>query len=226
MNEIIYKNALEVLKVINLNGFKAYIIGGYPRSLYLGQINNDVDICTNANVEDLIKIFGESSITKRGFGSIILKYNDNIFELTTFRKELSYINNRYPKYEYTEYLEEDLKRRDFIINTLCIDENGKFIDLLGAKNDIDNKLIRCVGNAYKKIEEDSLRIVRAFRFSSDLGFNFDEYLELAISKFKYNLNNISIDKIKKEIEKVKNKDRFKYLVNFYNIEFILENDLI
>lgn len=226
MNSLIYKSALDVLKIINSNGFKAYIIGGFPRSLILKSINNDIDICTNSRLEDLINIFGESNIIKKGFGSIILKYKGYSFEITTFRKEFNYINNRYPKYEYTMYLEEDLKRRDFIINTLCIDLNGEFIDLLGAKEDIDNRIIRCVGNTYKKIEEDALRIVRALRFSSDLDFNLDKELECAIIKYKYNLNNISINRVKKEIEKVKNKDKFKYLVNFYNIDFILENDLI
>lgn len=209
--------ALNILKLINSKGYEAYIVGGFARDLYLNKQNNDIDICTSAKVEDLINIFGNESVIKKGFGSSILKYEGYDFQITTFRKEFGYIKNRYPKVEFIDSLEEDLKRRDFIMNTLCIDSNGKFIDLLGARNDIDNRIIKCVCNADKKIEEDALRIIRAIRFSSDLDFNIDESLDSAIKKYKDNLKNISKNRVNEEFMKVKNKEKFKELIKTYKL---------
>ena len=104
-----YNLALEILKEINENNYEAYIIGGYPRDLYLGIDNLDIDICTNAKYEDLVNIFKDYEIINRGFGSVILKYKDNEFEITTFRKEYEYEKNRFPKkIEFVNTLEEDL----------------------------------------------------------------------------------------------------------------------
>ena len=204
-----YEDAIKILKKINKK-YISYIIGGYPRDLYIGNINTDIDITTSATKEQLKEIFKDYEIIDRGFGSIILKYNNNQFEITTFRKEIGYTKNRFPKkIEYVNTLEEDLKRRDFVINTLCIDENGEYVDLLGARKDIDNKIIRCVGNSDIKIEEDILRSLRAIRFATILNFKLDEELKQSIKKYSYLLDNLSNKRKEEELNKIlsnKNKE--------------------
>ena len=194
---------LELLKKIESNGFEAYIVGGYPRDLYMGKETNDYDICTNATPMEIKQIFSNSSLKREQYGSVTLFYNDLRFEITTFRKDIKYYNNRKPvEIEYINDLMEDLKRRDFIINTICINSNGEYVDLLNGKIDIDKKIIRTVGDAYKKIEEDSLRILRAVRFATVLDFELDKRLIDAIIKYKYLLKNLSYYRKKEELDKI------------------------
>lgn len=204
-----YEVAINLLKKIHNLGYEAYIVGGYPRDLYMNKISSDIDICSNIKEEELKENFNVISSTQ--FGSFIIKKGDYNFEITLFRKE-EYKDNRYPEVIYIDSLEEDLQRRDFIINTLCIDYNGDFIDLLGSRGDIDNKIIRVVGNIEKKITEDPLRIIRAIRFASDLDFKLEEELINFIIKNKNLLNNLSNMRIKKEIDKVQNKINFDNLI--------------
>ena len=199
MNNIV----LELLKKIENEGFKAYIVGGYPRDLYMGKDTNDYDICTNATPMEIKQIFSNSLLKREQYGSVTLYYKDLRFEITTFRKDIKYYNNRKPvEIEYIDNLLDDLKRRDFIINTICIDSNGNYIDLLGGKTDIDKKIIRSVGDAYKKIEEDSLRILRAIRFATVLDFELDKRLIEAIKKYKYLLKSLSYYRKKEELDKI------------------------
>lgn len=208
-----YNEAINVLKEIN-EKYEAYIIGGYPRDLYLGKINKDIDITTNATKEELKDIFKDYEIIDRGFGSVILNYNNYQFEITTFRKELGYTKNRFPeKIEFINELSEDLKRRDFIINTLCMDKTGNFVDLLDAKKDIDNKIIRCVGNSDLKISEDILRSLRAIRFATILNFKLDEDLKQSIKKYGYLLEKLSNKRKEEEINKILNSDNKEYGLN-------------
>ena len=132
------------------------------------------------------------------------------------------MNNRYPKVEFINDVKEDLKRRDFTINTLMIDKNGNYVDLMNARNDIENKIIKCVGNTDIKIKEDSLRIIRALRFSSDLDFKLDDELIFSIEKYKSNLKNISSKRIEKEISKVKEIDKFNNLISYFKINNYLK----
>lgn len=215
-----YESAIQVLKIINSNKYEAYIVGGFARDLYLNKTSSDIDICTNAKYEELINLF--PNMVNKGFGSYILKYKGFMFEVTTYRRELEYKNNRYPKIEFINDVKEDLKRRDFTINTLMIDENKNYIDLMNAKDDIDNKIIKCVLDPFKKIEEDSLRIIRALRFSSDLDFKLDNELILSIKRYKDNLKNISRNKIEKEVNKVKKIDKFNELVNYFELNDYLK----
>ena len=210
-----YEVAINLLKEINELGYEAYIVGGYPRDLYMNKTNPDIDICTNIKEEVLKSNFDVISSTQ--FGSFVVKKEYYNFEITLFRKEL-YLNNRYPEVTYVDSLEEDLKRRDFIINTLCIDYNGNYVDLLAARSDIDNKIICVVGDIEKKMTEDPLRIIRAIRFASDLDFKIEEELIKYIKNNSMLLNNLSKNRILKEIDKVENK------INFYNL--IKQLDLI
>ena len=199
MNEV----ALSILKKINNNGFLAYLVGGYPRDLYIDRVSIDYDICTNATPKELKEIFGNSILPAEQYGSVTLISHSNRFEITTFRKDIKYLNNRKPiEIEYIDNLLDDLKRRDFTMNTMCIDSEGIIIDLLNGKDDIDKKLIRTVGHADLKIYEDSLRILRAIRFATVLDFNLDEDLKKAIKKHKCLLKNLSYYRKKEELDKI------------------------
>ena len=193
-----YENAIKILNILENNGYKAYIVGGYVRDKILGIESNDIDIITNAKPDELNKIFNKKC--SNNYGCIILPYNGYEFEITTFRKEFYKDNNRRPyKIEYINDLKEDLIRRDFTINSICIDKNEDYIDLLNGINDINNKVIRVIGDSDKKIYDDPLRILRAIRFASIYDFDLDNNLISSITKYKDRLEYISFDRIKDEL---------------------------
>ena len=217
-----YETAIEILNKITDFGYKAYIVGGYPRDIYLNRNSTDIDICTNASPKELKKIFSDSILKSQEYGSVSLIYKKIRFEITTFRKEIKYENNRFPvKIKYIDTLIDDLERRDFTINTLCIDNEGNFIDLLNAKRDLDNKIIKCVLDADKKIKEDILRSLRAIRFATILEFKLDENLKKAIKKYGYLLKNLSYFRKKDELEKI-----FSSPNCAYGLSLIKELDLV
>lgn len=194
--------ALDLLKEIHKIGYVAYIVGGYPRDKYRGEDTDDIDICTNMRLEEIQKNF-EVRTSYPKMGSFTIVYKNALFEITTFRKEKNYLDYRHPSVVvFVDTLQEDLIRRDFVMNTLCIDKTGEYIDLLGAKEDIDKKIIRVVGNTRKKLIEDPLRIVRALRFSMNFGFALEEELKVEIETNKKYLKKIPIQKIEEEIGKI------------------------
>ena len=206
-----YETSIAFLKEIDTLGYVGYIIGGYPRDKYLGIKSEDIDICTNMTPAQLKNHFNVVESFDK-YGSVRICYNNFILEVTTFRKDGIYIDHRRPeKVEFVDTLEEDLRRRDFIINTLCIDKDGNYVDLLNARDDIDNKIIRVVGNLEKKLSEDPLRMIRALRFSIMLDFTLDKDLEKYIKTHTKDLITISTFRKKLEVEKVKDKDKKKQL---------------
>ncbi len=197
------ETALKIIKRIENSGFQAYIVGGFPRDLYMKRASIDVDICTDATPRELKDIFEEANLPKEQYGGVTLYSNKYRFEITTFRRELKYANNRIPvKVEYIHDLKTDLLRRDFTINTLCLNSNGELMDLLDGKVDIDCKVIRMVGDANQKLQEDALRILRAVRFATVLNFTIDPYLVQKIKEYGYLLKNISYYRKKEELNKI------------------------
>lgn len=197
------ETALEILKQIEDKGYSAYIVGGYPRNLYLNLPSTDIDICTSATPRDLKEIFQDISLPTEQYGSVVLVRNKIRFEITTFRKEIKYKDKRHPlKIKYIDNLIQDLNRRDFTINTLCIDSKGNTIDFLNAKADIDCRIIRTVGNPKNKIKEDSLRILRAIRFATTLGFELDNDLKHYIKKYGSSLKKLSYFRKQDELNKI------------------------
>lgn len=206
-----YQEALKIIKKLNENGYNSYIIGGYPRDMYIGLFSDDVDICTSATPDDVIRLFEDVNDEFRRYGNVIINSSNYNFQVTTFRKD-NYISSRRDVIiEYVDNLEEDLKRRDFIINTLCVDQNGNYYDLMGARDDIDNKIIRLIGD-YTKLIEDPLRILRALRFSINLDFKMDSCLIENIIKYGSELKNLSEYRIKQELDKIKDKNKLKNLI--------------
>ena len=198
-----FETALEILNKIENQGYKAYIVGGYPRNKYLNLPTIDVDIATSATPKQLKEIFKNINLPKEQYGSVVIIKNKIRFEITTFRKEIKYKDNRYPvKVKYITDLKEDLLRRDFTINTLCINRKGELIDLLKSKEDLDYKIIKAVGNPRLKIKEDSLRILRAIRFATILDFDLDNNLKKYIKKYGSLLKKLSFTRKKQELNKI------------------------
>lgn len=211
----------EILEMITNNGFKAYVVGGYVRD-YLRKIKtNDIDICTNARVKDLMEIFKDYKVTPLEYGNILLETKDYLYEITTFRKDIDYINNRKPIIEYVDTLEEDITRRDFTVNSICMDKDGKIIDLLNGKKDLNKKIIRTIGDPYFKIKQDSLRILRAIRFASCLNFKIEDNLKNAIKENKDLLKDLSYERKKEELTKIFTSDN-----KTYGIKLLKELDLL
>lgn len=195
--------ALKFIREIESYGYKAYIVGGFVRDHILGLDSNDIDICTNATPKEIIDIFDDSCLPNEEYGSVtVIKYSTR-FEITTFREEINYIDNRKPsKIKYVDDLEKDLLRRDFTINSFCMDKDGKIIDLLNAREDLNNRIIRTIGNAEERFEEDVLRILRAIRFATVLDFNLDDSVIQAIVNKKGLLKNLSRNRKKEELDKI------------------------
>lgn len=198
-----YTTAISLINKIEDSGFKAYIVGGFPRDLYLNRKTVDIDICTSATPMDLEVIFEGSILPKVQYGSVTVVYKNIHFEITTFRKDIKYENNRLPiEIKYIDKLEDDLVRRDFTINTVCIDKDGNMIDLMNGIDDMNKKIIKTVGDPYLKIEEDSLRILRAIRFATILDFSLDNDLKESIKKYSYLLKKLSYYRKKDELDKI------------------------
>lgn len=198
-----YNNAMEVLKKINSNGYESYVVGGFVRDRLLGIKSTDIDICTNATPQQLSNIFKGAIAPSETYGAVTLIYKNIRYEITTYRKEIKYDDHRRPsKIEYIDNLLEDLKRRDFTINTFCMDSNGKTIDLLDAKDDLDNKIIKTVGNPKYRLKEDVLRILRAIRFATSLNFDINPDVKKAIKKNSKLLKNLSYTRKKDELTKI------------------------
>lgn len=211
-----YKKALEVLKIFSEYGYLAYIVGGYPRDSLLGIKTKDIDICTNAKPKEIMKIFDTDKSENIRYGFVKIIYKNVSFDVTTFRKDIKYEDNRKPiKIKYINELKKDLLRRDFTINTICIDKDGNYIDLLNAKMDIDKKIVKTVGNPRYRIKEDSLRILRAIRFASILDFEIDVKTKDYIIKYGYLIKNLSNFRKREELDKIfasKNKEKGRRLI--------------
>lgn len=205
--------AIEILNLIEQNGFEAYIVGGYVRDKLLGIKSNDIDITTSAKPINLVNIFGDI-IESNEYGSTKIKCDNYIFEITTYRRDLLYDDFRRPKnIEYINSLYDDLLRRDFTINTLCMDKDQNIIDLLNAANDLKNRIIRCVGDPKIKLKEDSLRILRAIRFSTILNFKIEPNLLLELQNNSKILSCLSYDRKKEELNKIFNSSNVNYGIN-------------
>lgn len=197
------EEACKVLKEITKNGYKAYIVGGFVRDFLLGIESNDIDITTNATPKQLQEIFKDALLPNTDYGSIILMRKKIRYEITTFRKEIKYVNNRKPvEIEYIDDLVEDLKRRDFTVNSICMDENKEILDFLNGQDDLGKKMIRTIGDAKKKLEEDSLRILRAIRFATNLDFSLSDEIKEAILLSKHLLKDLSYNRKKEELDKI------------------------
>ncbi|SFJ02739.1 CCA-adding enzyme [Terrisporobacter petrolearius] len=194
-----------IIDKIHENNFEAYIVGGCVRDAILGIKPNDYDITTNATPKTIKNIFRGFKCIETGIehGTISVVIDEEIYEITTYRIEGEYKDHRRPEnVDFTNKLEEDLKRRDFTINAMAYNENERLVDLFGGKRDIENKIIKTVGNPYDRFNEDGLRMIRAIRFSSKLDFQIEKDTLLAIYDNATIIKNISLERITDEFNKV------------------------
>ena len=198
-----FNSAVDVLEKFNKAGYEAYFVGGCVRDFLLGCEFSDIDITTNALPEEVKKIFRKSIDTGIQHGTVTILVNGESYEVTTFRTEDDYIDHRTPeKVEFVSNLRDDLDRRDFTINAMALDSKGKLYDYHNGKNDLTNKIIKTVNNPNERFFEDALRMLRAFRFSSKLGFEIEDNTLVAIKKNTELIKFVSIERIVNEFKKL------------------------
>lgn len=185
------------------HGFEAYAVGGCVRDYILGREPEDWDITTSARPEQVKQIFRRTVDTGIVHGTVTVMLGKTGYEVTTYRVDGEYEDNRHPKeVTFTASLEEDLKRRDFTINAMAYNPRTGLVDLFNGVRDLQHKVVRCVGEASDRFDEDALRILRAVRFSAQLGFDIDENTAQAICLKAPNLANISAERIQTELVKL------------------------
>src|SRR3989344_9615426 len=202
-----------ILSELKKHGYEAYVVGGCVRDLLMGKTPDDWDVATNARPEEIQKIFPDS-FYENTFGTVGIKIGDDphnpeqIIEVTTYRIESGYSDKRHPdKIEFADKLEDDLKRRDFTVNALAMDNDNKIVDLFGGQEDLRNKIIKAVGEPSDRFNEDALRMMRAVRLTTVLGFAIEPKTAEAIKKQGKLLGEIAQERIRDELVKIINSPR-------------------
>lgn len=208
----------KILSVFHENGFSAYIVGGCVRDFYLNTVPSDWDICTNALPDDTKKLFKKTFDTGIQHGTVTVLFDDAPFEVTTFRHDGDYVDNRHPKnVTFSSSVKEDLARRDFTMNAMAYNEKEGLIDPFGGMEDIEKKIIRCVGEPDVRFKEDALRMLRAVRFSAQKGFDIENNTLSSIKKNASLVKNLSVERILSEITKILLSDNIENLRLLYDI---------
>lgn len=199
------KNVDTAINLLQSAGFEAYAVGGCVRDSLLGKTPNDWDITTSAKPEDMKSVFADFHCIDTGIkhGTVTVVIDGEPLEITTFRLDGEYEDNRHPKsVTFTSDLGADLGRRDFTVNAMAYSKKTGTVDLFGGENDLKNKIIRCVGDPDRRFNEDALRILRALRFASALDFEIEEKTAQSLLKNCALLGNISEERIAKELLKL------------------------
>lgn len=199
------KNVDTAINLLQSAGFEAYAVGGCVRDSLLGKTPNDWDITTSAKPENMKSVFADFHCIDTGIkhGTVTVVIDGEPLEITTFRLDGEYEDNRHPKsVTFTADLGADLGRRDFTVNAMAYSKMTGTVDLFGGQNDLKNKIIRCVGDPDRRFNEDALRILRALRFASALDFEIEEKTAQSLLKNRALLGNISEERIAKELLKL------------------------
>lgn len=197
------KDVKHIIGVLMENGYEAYAVGGCVRDSILGRVPGDWDITTSALPMQVKGLFRRTVDTGIQHGTVTVMLGRNGYEVTTYRIDGKYEDSRHPEsVEFTPKLEEDLKRRDFTINAMAYNDEHGIVDIFDGVGDLQRKIIRCVGNAHDRFDEDALRILRAVRFSAQLGFGIEENTARAAKELAVNLKRISSERIHTEFNKM------------------------
>lgn len=192
-----------ILHTLEEAGYEAYVVGGCVRDSILGRSPDDWDITTSAKPEEVKALFRRTVDTGLIHGTVTVMLDKEGFEVTTYRVDGEYEDGRHPKeVSFTANLEEDLKRRDFTMNAMAYNPKRGLVDLFGGVQDMENRIVRCVGNPMERFTEDALRILRAVRFSAQLGFSIEGETLKAISALAPNLKYVSAERIQVELLKL------------------------
>ncbi|MBQ2862228.1 MAG: HD domain-containing protein [Oscillospiraceae bacterium] len=216
--------------MLEKSGYEAYAVGGCVRDSLLGEIPTDYDVTTSAFPEETKSVFKNEHVIETGIkhGTVTVLINNYPIEITTFRIDKNYSDNRHPdSVEFTRSLKEDLSRRDFTVNALAYSEKTGLVDMFGGLSDIEHKIIRCVGSPDARFEEDALRIMRGLRFASCLGFDLEEKTAASIYKNRELLKNVSAERLFSELKKlICGKDAAKILVEHAEALSVLIPELL
>lgn len=199
------KASVTVLERLEDSGYKAYLVGGCLRDMMMGRQPHDFDIATSAEPETVMSIFSDFEAIPTGIkhGTVTVMIDGEPIEITTFRKDSDYSDGRRPdSITFTDKIEDDLSRRDFTINAMAFGLDGEIVDLFGGKSDIKSRVIRTVGSAEDRFSEDGLRILRAIRFASVLGFTIEKETAEAIHKLSRMLDKVSFERVFSEMSKI------------------------
>lgn len=195
----------KILDALNNNGFEAFVVGGCVRDSLLGFTPKDYDVTTNARPDEIKDVFREYRTIDTGvkFGTVTVISEGNPIEVTTYRIDGDYNDNRRPEFvSFTSNLIEDLKRRDFTVNAMAFNNKTGLIDLFDGQSDLKNGIIRAIGNPDERFNEDGLRIMRALRFASRYDFKIEEKTSESIHKLRNLLSNISVERIASEMNRL------------------------
>ena len=207
-----------IIDTLNDAGFEAYAVGGCVRDSILGRIPKDWDITTSAKPLEVKKLFRRTIDTGIKHGTVTVMFGNEGYEITTYRIDCEYEDMRHPKEViFTDRLVEDLKRRDFTINAMAYSDSTGLVDEFDGISCIESHTLKAVGNAYDRLTEDALRILRALRFSAELDYDMDEELTEAIRKLACNLNKISAERICTELIKLLKSDNPDRIRNAYEL---------
>ena len=199
----LFIQAVPILEKIEQAGFEAFFVGGSVRDQIIGRVINDVDIATSATPQEIKSIFPRTADVGIEHGTVLVLEKYGTYEITTFRTESNYSDFRRPdSVQFVRSLTEDLMRRDFTMNSMAMDKNGKIIDPFNGKRAIEERRIVTVGNSHERFHEDALRMMRAIRFVSQLGFELEEETFHSLQENGELLLHISIERILVEMEKL------------------------
>ncbi|MCD8878651.1 CCA tRNA nucleotidyltransferase [Staphylococcus kloosii] len=203
MTNILFEDAKPIIKKIKEQGFEAYFVGGSVRDYLMNKDIHDIDITTSATPDEIESIFPKTVPIGKEHGTINVLFNNSSYEITTFRTEEEYVNHRKPNgVVFVRDLYEDVKRRDFTINAIAMDEEYTIIDYFNGKADIEAENIKTVGHAEERFEEDALRIIRGLRFQSQLAFTLDNKTFEGMQSKIQNIEYLSIERIIVEFKKL------------------------
>lgn len=193
----------DVIRILENAGYEAVFVGGAVRDYLLGKKATDIDIATSAEPEEVKAVFPITVDIGTAHGTVLVLMNGESIEVTTYRTEGTYTDHRRPdEVRFVKSLQEDLRRRDFTMNALAMTKDGELIDLFGGKADMTGRIIRAVGNAADRFNEDALRMFRAIRFTAVLGFDIEEQTFKAIHDNAEQIRYISVERLKAEMDKL------------------------
>lgn len=203
MNIRVPSNAAAIIKRLHSHGFEAYVVGGCVRDSLLHKKPNDWDITTSAKPEAVKSLFSVTIDTGIKHGTVTVMMGHEGYEVTTFRVDGDYSDGRHPdNVEFTASLTEDLKRRDFTINAMAYSADTGLVDEFGGIRDLNDRIIRAVGDPYERFSEDALRMLRALRFAAQLDFTIDGNTFAAVKELAHSIKRVSAERIAKELEKL------------------------
>ncbi|MCR5666296.1 MAG: CCA tRNA nucleotidyltransferase [Eubacterium sp.] len=206
----------EIIKTLEQAGYEAYAVGGCVRDSLLGKQPKDWDITTSASPMQVKEHFARTIDTGIQHGTVTVMMDKEGFEVTTYRIDGKYEDGRHPsEVTFTRSLEEDLKRRDFTINAMAFNDSRGIVDLFGGQKDLNNRIIRCVGDAHKRFSEDALRMMRAVRFAAQIGCEIEDKTLEAMKDLAGNMKLISAERIQSELVKLLISDHPEDLLMLY-----------